>query len=460
MAGDSATVEVDGHRIALTHLRKVLYPASGTTKSDIITYFAEVAHVMIPHLADRPVTRKRWPDGVTTAPVLPQGPAQGHAELGAAADDPAFRRAEELPDRRIAGDAGLAGRRSPRWNCMCRNGRSVPSPNPWPSRRTRSPRPAFDVVRPNRLVFDLDPGPGVELADCARVARCGPGPDGGHRAGPGHQRVQGHSPVLLAGRLADLGRGLRLRAGDRRGDRARPAGPGGVPDGEVVATRQGVHRLVAEQRIEDDDRPVLAAWTGASDGRGAAHLGGAGRPRAAAPGVRRGAASCWTARPIRCAGWRPGTTTARRPAAAPAGESAAADIQTGHLPVHALGRRRPPNRCPSRACCRTARTTPSSSRNITPGGLHYDFRLERDGVLVSWAVPKGVPESTGRNHLAVHTEDHPMDYADFAGEIPHGEYGGGTVSIWDRGTLRHREVARRRGDRRAARRRRPAAGTR
>lgn len=66
--------------------------------------------------------------------------------------------------------------------------------------------------------------------------------------------------------------------------------------------------------------------------------------------------------------------------------------------------------------------------------LHYDVRLERDGVLVSWAVPKGLPQEAGEIRLAVHTEDHPMDYAAFEGDIPKGEYGGGHVDIWDRGT--------------------------
>ncbi|MEA2185041.1 MAG: bifunctional non-ous end joining protein LigD [Solirubrobacteraceae bacterium] len=66
--------------------------------------------------------------------------------------------------------------------------------------------------------------------------------------------------------------------------------------------------------------------------------------------------------------------------------------------------------------------------------LHWDLRLERDGVLVSWAIPNGLPEGPKDNRLAVHTEDHPVEYLDFHGEIPRGEYGAGTMTIWDSGT--------------------------
>lgn len=96
---------------------------------------------------------------------------------------------------------------------------------------------------------------------------------------------------------------------------------------------------------------------------------------------------------------------------------------------------------------RTPEPVPAAGQGSAPGdgrtfviqehharALHWDFRLERDGVLVSWAVPKGLPQDQKTNHLAVHTEDHPLEYATFEGRIGDGEYGGGQVTVWDHGT--------------------------
>jgi bifunctional non-homologous end joining protein LigD len=76
--------------------------------------------------------------------------------------------------------------------------------------------------------------------------------------------------------------------------------------------------------------------------------------------------------------------------------------------------------------------------------LHWDLRLEHDGVLLSWALPRGVPQLPDRaaNRLAVHTEDHPLEYIDFHGEIPKGEYGGGQMTIWDSGTYEAEKLLR------------------
>jgi DNA ligase D-like protein (predicted 3'-phosphoesterase) len=72
--------------------------------------------------------------------------------------------------------------------------------------------------------------------------------------------------------------------------------------------------------------------------------------------------------------------------------------------------------------------------------LHYDFRLEINGVLKSWAIPNGPPDGSRTKYLMVETEDHPIEYSNFEGIIPKGEYGGGTVEIWDRGTFENSTI--------------------
>ncbi|EWT03557.1 ATP-dependent DNA ligase [Intrasporangium oryzae NRRL B-24470] len=147
------TVEVDGHRLGLSSLEKVMYPQTGTTKAQVLDYYARISAVLLPHLAGRPVTRVRYPHGVAD-PMrffeknLPPGTP---AWIRRAGRDPVFPLIDDLAGLTYFANLNSLELHVPQWRV---DGEG----------RDATPR------NPDRLVIDLDPGPGTGLAECARVA--------------------------------------------------------------------------------------------------------------------------------------------------------------------------------------------------------------------------------------------------------------------------------------------------
>ena len=164
VARTTQTVEVEGRRLTLSNLEKVLYPATGTTKGEVIDYYTRIAPVMLPHLAGRPVTRKRWPDGVgrSRQPFFEKNAPARHAGLGA------DRRAADRPARPGPRDDRLpADRRCwPTWS-------TSPTSRPRAARAPVAVQPRAAARDADRLVLDLDPGPAAGLEECAQVALAG-----------------------------------------------------------------------------------------------------------------------------------------------------------------------------------------------------------------------------------------------------------------------------------------------
>ncbi len=426
MAGDSATIELDGHRLALTRLRKVLYPATGTTKSDVIGYFAEVAHAMIPHLAGRPVTRKRWPDGVNTTPFF-------HKDIGKGAPSWVTRRVIVHSDGPKAYPVVDSPATLAWFGQIAALELHVPQ---WRFGSAELDESSFDSAHPDRVVFDLDPGPGVGLAECAVVAQA---VRKRMRAAPLVPVTSGSKGIHLYGRLDgtmtsdDASRFAREIAEAIEQDM-----PGKVVSrmakvlrpGKVFidwSQNNGSKTTIAPYSLRGRDRPTVAAprtWEELAD-----------------PDLRHLDYSEVVALLAEAPDPMQGLETGDNDGAEHRSRPRRRSLSTNRIPDSKLDKYRS-----MRSAAKTPEPVPEPG--FLPHGndntfviqehharrLHYDFRLERGGVLVSWAIPKNIPADTGQNRLAVQTEDHPLDYADFAGIIPRGEYGGGTVTIWDAGT--------------------------
>ncbi|MFC7925462.1 ATP-dependent DNA ligase [Microbacterium laevaniformans] len=411
MAQSAQVVDVGGRRLRLSNLDKVLYPDTGTTKAEAIDYYSRIAPVMLPHLAGRPVTRLRWPEGTGEAPFFAK-------DLEAGAPDWMPRHpidhsggAKDYP--LVADVAGLVylaqvaslELHTPQWR-FDHGGRGYP----------------------DRLVLDLDPGPGVGLAECAEVARRARGilSDMGMEPSP---VTSGSKGIHLYAALDATRSSDEISAFARELARALEADdPDLVVSAMSKAARPGkvfvdwsqnnaAKTTIAPYSLRGRAQPTVAAprtWAELDDPDLRHLLFDEVLTRAAVDGDLLAPLA-----PDPLAAYVAKRTPSATPEPFPPSRHSSAEPPRSDAPNHGG----------------SAQTWRFVIQEHHASRLHWDLRLERDGVLVSWAVPRGIPDSPERNHLAVMTEPHPIEYLTFAGEIPAGEYGAGAMTVWDSGTF-------------------------
>lgn len=406
-----------GPLVTLTNPDKVLYPSTGTPKSEVFRYYTTVAEVMLPHISGRPATRKRWPNGVD---------APSFFEKQLAASAPAWLRRGSLPHRSrttvypiIDSPAGLA------WIAQ-QAALEVHVPQ-WRFTADGTPGAA------DRLVFDLDPGEGVDMSQLCEVAHAVRDlmTDIGLRVYP---LTSGSKGLHLYARLSGVSSAGATMLARQVAEQLEVAMPGRVTATMSRSLRAG--KVFLDWSQNNAAKTTIAPYS----------MRGREFPTVAAPRT-------WA---------EIGATDLRQ---LRYDEVLARVAELGDLldgldgaPPRAdrlstYRRKRDANRTPEPIPAVTAELSPAVIPEpipaVTPSAgdgptfviqehharrLHYDFRLEHEGVLVSWAIPKNLPDRPSKNHLAVRTEDHPLEYGSFAGTIPEGEYGAGTVTIWDSGT--------------------------
>ncbi|WP_345069033.1 ATP-dependent DNA ligase [Leifsonia kafniensis] len=435
-APPSQTVSVDGHRLTLTHLDKVLYPETGTTKADVLGYYAEIAELLIAHAAQRPATRKRWVHGVGTA-EHPE-PSFFQKNLDEATPSWVSRRSIQHSDH--VNEYPLVNNLATlTWlGQMAALEIHVPQ---WQFGRGGAPR------NPDRLVLDLDPGEGTGLAECAEVARFA-------RA---ILREMGLDPVPVT----SGSKGIHLYAAlDRRQTSAQVA----EVAHELARALEADHPDLVVSAMSKALRPgkVFVDWSQNNAAKTTItpySLRGRAHPFVAAPRTwgelkapdlaqldyrevlkrvkRRGDPLAKVSE-----AHRPTDDFGSIPSAASATTASSTALDPDLTPTPSPDRltdyRSKRSSAPTPEPLPTGAPPPTTGHSFVihehhARARHFDLRLEHDGVLVSWALPKGVPTDISTNHLAVHTEDHPLEYGDFEGTIPAGAYGAGEIHIWDSG---------------------------
>jgi bifunctional non-homologous end joining protein LigD len=447
-AGPKWRLAVDGVELEVSNLDKLFWGPEGYTKADLLAYYYNAARWLLPYLRDRPLTLKRMPDGAD-GDFFYEKQAPSYTPPWVATAPVTARDGGRTIDYLLAQD-----RPAMLWlaNLGCIEF------HPWHSRVDR-------IGRPDYAFFDLDPM-GTDFATVRHVAllvrtaldqlglRGYPRTSGAtgmqvyipldrvhdaaqvrdfvgrvcrliNRADPERTTMewavsQRTGKVFLDHSMNTEGRNIAATYSLRPERQAPVAAPlrweeveGGVEPTDF--TIAAVWRRL--EQVGDLFRPVL---DGEQDLRGA--MAAVGMDPEAEPGV---------------AGHVVGTPPSgrRSPDEALAAYARKRDFtRTPEPPA-----RPPPARAPADVSepGATAPGEPARPRFVVQHHLatrlHHDLRLERGGSAPSWAVPKGLPDVPGVRHLAVRTEDHPLEYLSFEGDIPAGEYGAGPMRIWDRG---------------------------
>ncbi|MHA7154443.1 ATP-dependent DNA ligase [Arthrobacter sp. TMN-50] len=418
------TVTVDGQRLRLTNLNKVIYPASGTTKADVLVYYAAIADYLIPHVRDRALTRKRWVNGVGTA----EQPGQVFFQKNLDQSAPAWVQRHSIAHKDHVNEYPMVNDLATLTWLGQISALEIHVPQ-WRF------GPDGKISNPDRMVLDLDPGEGVSLAECAEVAR--------------HARAILQDMGLEPYPVTSGSKGIHLYAaldGSQSSDKVSTVAH------ELARTLEADHpdQVVSDMKKSLRGGKVLVDWSQNNRNKTTVapySLRGRLRPTVAAPRTWEELDDPELAqvdyRQMMDRVHELGDLLAGldgRPAADKNDKNdkndndGASDTTIDRLHTYRS----------MRDGAKTPEPIPAGVRDT--GGnrfviqehharrLHYDFRLERDGVLVSWAVPKGPPDTPNTNHLAVQTEDHPLEYSTFEGTIPKGEYGAGEMYIWDSGT--------------------------
>jgi bifunctional non-homologous end joining protein LigD len=412
--------------VKFSNLDKVFFPGNGFTKGDLIRYYIEVAPVLLPHFRDRPVTRIRMPDGVRGDQRFYEKNAAGYA--------PSWLPTTQVP-RVEGGVINYVMIQDAHTLAWVANDAAIEL-HPFLHR-------ADDISRPTHMAFDLDPGDGSDMLTCIEVAwhvretlerfrlKCFP-------KVTGSKGLQLYVPLHTATSYASVTPFAKALA-----ETLARAHPDLIVSNMLKTLR--VKKVLIDWSQNHEKKTTVGAYS-----------------------VRGKRDEPFVSTPVTWDELKRAQKSGKiDPLFFPPAEVLKRVKKLGDLfaPVLKLKQRLPAEfvaeapvlkKTPKalrayaekRDFAKTDEPAPSAPQRSQQGSrrrfviqkhaashLHYDFRLESSDTLKSWAVPKGVPLKMDDRRSAFATEDHPIEYLDFEGTIAEGEYGGGTVMVWDIGTF-------------------------